>query len=122
MGITKHVNIISALEKRAMRYHNKDHHKEDSDDRLYDEAVDETGTIDTTKLLDTETDKTGEQKQRKTTTDSIEMMDMEIKEMVEMAGLSEEILEVHGIAPGKNPEGVTRVMYKNLNGLNNRIG
>ena len=27
-------------------------------------------------------------------------MDMEIKEMVEMAGLLEEILEVHGTAPG----------------------
>ena len=48
-----------------MRYHNKDHHKEDSEDRLYDEAVDETGTIDTTTLLDTEADKIGEQKQRK---------------------------------------------------------
>ena len=120
MGVTKHANIISALEKRAMRYHNKDHHKDDSDNRLYDESVDKTGTIDTTKLLDTETDKIGEQKQRKTTTYSIEMMDMEIKEMVEMAGLSEEIFEVHGIAPGKKPEGVTRVMYENLNGLNNR--
>ena len=50
------------------------------------------------------------------------MMDIEIKEMVEMAGLSEEILEVHGIAPGKKPEGVTRVMYENLNGLINSIG
>ena len=61
-----------------MRYHNNLHYNEDTDDRLYDEAVDETGTINTTKLLDTETDKIGEQKQRKTTTDSIEMMDMEI--------------------------------------------
>ena len=94
MGITKHVNIVSALEKRAMRYHNKDHHKEDSNNRLYDEAVDKTGTIDTTTLLDTETDKIGEQKPIKITTDSIEMMDMEIKEMVKMAGLSEEIWEV----------------------------
>ena len=50
------------------------------------------------------------------------MMDMEIKEIVEMAGLSEEMLEVHRIAPGKNPEGVTRVIYENLNELNNRIG
>ena len=39
-----------------------------------------------------------------------------------MAGLPEEILEVHGIAPGKKPEGVIRVMYESLNGLNNRIG
>ena len=62
MGITKHVNIISALEKRVLRYHNKDHHKEDSDDRLYHEAVDETGTIDTTTLSDIDADKTGEQK------------------------------------------------------------
>ena len=49
-----------------MRYHNKDHHKEDSDDRLYDEAVDKTGTIDTTTLIDTEADKIGEQRKQKT--------------------------------------------------------
>ena len=122
MGITKHVNIISALKKRAMRYHNKDHHKEDTDDRLYDEAVDETGTIDTTSLTDSDADTLGEQQQTKTATDSLERIEIEIKEMVEMAGLSEEILEVHGIAPGKKPEGVPRWIYENLNGLNNRIG
>ena len=48
-------------------------------------------------------------------------MEIEIREMVEMAGLSEEILEVHGITPGKKPEGVTRLIYENLNGLKNRI-
>ena len=101
MGLIKHAKISSALEKRVMRYHNKIQHSEDLDKILYDEAVDETGTIDTTMLTDTDANKTGEQKQRKTTTDSMEMRNMEIKEMVEMAGLSEEILEVHGIAPGK---------------------
>ena len=50
-----------------MRYHNKDHYNEDTDDRLYDEAVDEASTIDTTSLIDPDADKLREQKQIKTT-------------------------------------------------------
>ena len=122
MGLTKHANIISALEKRAMRYHNKVQHSEDSDEILYDAAVDETGTIDTVSLTDSYAEALEEQQQTKTATDSLERMETEIKEMVEMASLSEETLEMHGIAPGKKPEGVTRLIYENLNDLNNRIG
>ena len=46
-----------------MRYHNKDHYNEYMDDSLYDEAVDDTGTIDTTSLIDPHSDKIGEEKQ-----------------------------------------------------------
>ena len=46
MGLIKHVNILAALEMRALRYHNKGHAKADQDKILYDEAMDETGTID----------------------------------------------------------------------------
>ena len=35
--------------------------------------------------------------------------------------ISEELLRVHGIAPGKKPEGITRIIYENVNGLNTRI-
>ena len=47
-----------------MRYYNKDQHNEDTDDLLYDAAVDETGTIDTTSLIDSDAD-TLEEKQKK---------------------------------------------------------
>ena len=39
-----------------------------------------------------------------------------------MAGISDEVLEVHGVAPGQKVEGVTRVLYKNYDGMNNNIG
>ena len=46
MGLIKHVNILTALEMRALRHHNKGHAKAYQDKILYDEAMDETGTID----------------------------------------------------------------------------
>ena len=61
MGLTTHANIISALEKRAMRYHNKVQYREDPDVILYDAAVDETGTIDTASLTDSDAETLGEQ-------------------------------------------------------------
>ena len=36
--------------------------------------------------------------------------------------ITDEILEVHGVPPGRKAEGVTRVIYENSDGLNNRIG
>ena len=36
--------------------------------------------------------------------------------------IANEILEVHVVAPRRNAEGVTRVIYDNSGGLNNRIG
>ena len=35
--------------------------------------------------------------------------------------ISEELLRVHGIAPGKKPEGVTGIIYENANSFNKRI-
>ena len=34
---------------------------------------------------------------------------------------SEELIRVHVIAPGKKPEGVTRIIYENTNSFNTRI-
>ena len=50
MGLTKHFNILSVLEMRDLRDHNKGHPKADQDEILYNEAMDETGTIDTAEL------------------------------------------------------------------------
>ena len=40
MGLIKNVDILAALEMRALRYHNKGHAKADQDKILYDEATD----------------------------------------------------------------------------------
>ena len=50
MGLTKHVNILAALEMRALWYQNKGHAKADQDEILYDEAMEKIGTIYTAEL------------------------------------------------------------------------
>ena len=60
MGLIKHVNILAALEMRALRYHNKGHAKADQDEIMYDEAMDKTGTINTEELSDFDADAMGE--------------------------------------------------------------
>ena len=51
MGLIKHVNILTALEMRALWYHNKGHAKADQDKILYNEAMDETGTSKTSSAI-----------------------------------------------------------------------
>ena len=46
----------------------------------------------------------------------------ETLEAQELAGVHDELLEVQGVAPGKKAEGTTRLMYENVDGLQNRIG
>ena len=73
MGLTKHVNILAALEMRALWYHNKGHAKVDQDEIMYDEAMDETGTINTAELSDFDADALGEQYQKILTATTLEM-------------------------------------------------
>ena len=64
MGLTKHVNILAALEMRALWYHNKCNAKADQDKIMYDEAMDGTGTIDTADISYFDADALGEQYQK----------------------------------------------------------
>ena len=43
------------------------------------------------------------------------------KEIAEAAGVVDEILQAHGVPPASKQTGVVRLMYENLNGINNRI-
>jgi hypothetical protein len=36
-------------------------------------------------------------------------------------GVQDEVLQVHGVAPGTKAEGVVRLIYKNLDDLPNKI-
>jgi len=40
------------------------------------------------------------------------------EELQAVSGESEEILKVHGVAPGTKAEGITRLLYENANGIN----
>ncbi len=43
------------------------------------------------------------------------------QEMINIRGLSEEILEVQGVLPGCKEEGITWLLYENANRLSNRM-
>jgi hypothetical protein len=44
------------------------------------------------------------------------------QEEIDTRGVSEEVLQVHGVLPGRKEEGITRLLYKNANGIPNRLG
>jgi len=69
------------------------------------------GTVDTDRLTDEEAVNPG---------DSLNFQSGVEKEVLEAAGVDEAILRVHGNAPGTKLEGVCRLIYENLNGLNSR--
>ena len=73
MGLIKHVNILAALEMRALRYQNKVRVKADQDKILYDETMDDTSTIDTAELSDFDADALGEQYHKILTATTLEM-------------------------------------------------
>jgi hypothetical protein len=70
-----------------------------------DDAIDKTGTLAALLVEDNgEQRKTAEQEVNK-----------------EIRGVSEYLLNVHGLPPGQKRDGVTRVMYENLNGLQSML-
>jgi exonuclease III len=42
-------------------------------------------------------------------------------ELEQVCGVNNEILRVHGVAPGSKPDGVWRLIYENLNGIQSRL-
>jgi len=69
--------------------------------QLLDEAIDETVTIPCA-------NKGGEEMRR---------VDVEEQLEKEIRGVSEYLLEIHGLPPGRKGDGITRLIYENLNGL-----
>ena len=59
MGVARHKNVLSALEKRALRHRRKGEDKVDCDNVLYNEAIDWTGTVSTASLTDSDSDSVG---------------------------------------------------------------
>jgi hypothetical protein len=89
------------LEHRALRYQNSRTYKELDKERLLDQAIDEMGMIPCA-------NKGGEE---------MSWVDVEEQLKKEIRGVSEYLLEVHGLPPGRKGDGVTRLIYENLNGL-----
>jgi hypothetical protein len=110
---TKHCKVLAALEKRALRYRNTGRNSV-NDGRLRErfDSIAETGTVETEGLTDSKIEET------------IEIEDgltVKMREFLEAAGVKDELLRVHGVAPGTKLDGVVRLIYENLNGLNARL-
>jgi hypothetical protein len=74
-------------------------------------AVDETGTEDASFLLNSES----EMKEQLVLTEHQE------RNRVMELGISDKVLQVHGVAPLSKGEGVVRLIYENVNGLSNKL-
>ena len=92
----RHEKVLNALEMRAMRYRNKGH-SIDQDDLLYSQAIDETGTVSTAGLTEDDSESVSSFEERRQINISEQL------EVLEIRGISDEVLQIHGIAPGKKP-------------------
>jgi hypothetical protein len=99
--VTPHQRVLTALEQRAVWYQNSQTYEELEDEQLLDEAIDKTGTL----LC---ASKRGEERSQVVVEEQL---------IKEIRGVSEYLLEVHGLPPGRKGDGVTWLIYENLNGL-----
>jgi hypothetical protein len=44
------------------------------------------------------------------------------QEQIDIRGVLEEVLQVHGVLSMRKEEGITRLIYKNVNGFSNMMG
>jgi hypothetical protein len=105
LSVTLHQNVLTALEHWALHYQNSKSFEELEDERLLDEAINETGTIPCPNA--------GGDKESRINVE--EQLRKEIREV------SDYLLKVHGVPPGWKGEGTTRLIYKNLNGLQSTL-
>ena len=113
MNLTKHINVLPALDNRVLRYRKKVLVHLDNNALLYNNAIDETGTVSTASLINPDAECKEQHLHEKRGAEQCEME--------EIKGVTDEVLKVNGISPGKKGEGMTRVIYENPNGFNSQI-
>ena len=113
MNRIKHHKDLAVLERRALRY------REGVGKRVLgvvvksDDAIDETGTVETVSLTDDSSVDEGQY--------AMSEQEVRMEEMLSAMGVQDEVLQVHGTAPGRKAEVVVRLIYENLDGIYNRI-
>ncbi len=103
--MTLRQTVLTALEQRALRYQNSKTYEELEDKRLLDKAIDETGTVPCANVGG----------------DEASHVNVEEQLIKEKREVSDYPLEVHGVPPGQKGEGITRLIYKSLNGLQSTL-
>jgi hypothetical protein len=103
MNGTRHETVMQVLTQQAQHFH---HHINGlgAEDHLHFWSLDETGTVETSKLHMWES----------------ETEQLEISE-VNKTVILEEVLQVHGYAPPKKAEGMVQLICENVNGFINRL-
>ena len=97
LNTTTHMTVLKALEQWITRYRVQGKLLK-VETRSHACSLNDTGTINTTCLQSRE----------------------EIQQQ-EQIGVSDEVLQVHGVLPGRKEEGITRLIYENANGIPNRL-
>jgi hypothetical protein len=110
MCITSHSSVLAALEDWANGFKQK---SKSRNNHLVSAAwsVDETGTVDASFLLQSERE----------INERLALTEHQERNRVMELGISEEVLQVHGVAPSSKGKGVGRLIYENVNGLSNRL-
>ena len=97
-NVTQHMFVLMALEQQACRYQECQSYEELEDERLLNVAIKETGMVAAPLMEDN--------------IERIRIAEQEVSKEIEV--VSEYLLKVHGLPPGRKREGVTRVIYENL--------
>jgi hypothetical protein len=110
MCIFSHSSMLAALENQVNRFRGK-YKSMDGHLVLAAWAVDKTGTVDASFLLNSES----EMKEQLVLTEHQE------RNRVMELGISDEVLQVQGVAPLSKGKGEVRLIYENVNGLSNKL-
>lgn len=109
----KHKKVLAVLEMRALRYKYGGGRKEKKRDEVDGDTIDDTGTVSTASLTDEESEEEE--------VSQPSMQEVRQQELFDALDVQDEVLKVHGVAPGTKADGVVRLIYENLDGLANRI-
>ena len=110
----KHHKVLAALEKRALNYRYGKRAIVSWGSNGVEDTLDDTGTVDTTGVIMGDGGEDG--------VGGICASEVIQLEVFSALGVNEEVLSIHGTAPGIKGDGVSRLIYENLDGLLNRIG
>ncbi len=106
--MSRHQTVLTALEHWALCYQNSQTYEELEDKRLFNEAIDKMGTVPCAKIGG---DEMG----------CVNIENIEQQLLTEVRGVSDHLLKVHGVPPGRKGEGITRPICENLNGLQSTL-
>ena len=120
LNVTKHSKILTALERRALRFEQRKNYEDERDEELFESLLNDDATVST--VCESLSDSDGEIDVLDNSKEvRLSKEEISAKEREELRGIDDYLLEVHGRAPGRKGEGVTRLLYENRNGLNNRL-